>query len=143
MINVFSHFSVPQLSRLARRTSLAGLAVGAVGLVGLVFGGYPWAGVGLCLGLAMALGNFRLISAATVKASASEREDKRRPLVVNTLGRMATISVVALGLVFLDRQVGFGTLVGLAVFQFLMIANVVVTMLRDPSFTGAAAGGDA
>lgn len=141
MINVFSQFSVPQLSKLARRTALAGLLIGVVGLVGLVFGGYPLAGVGLCFGLAMALGNFRLISAATVKASRSGRENTRRPLVANTLGRMAVISVIALGLVFVDRQLGFGTLVGLAVFQFLLIANVVVTMLRDPSFTAAAVGG--
>ena len=55
--------------------------------------------------------------------------------------RPAVISVIALGLVFVDRQLGFGTLVGLAVFQFLLIANVVVTMLRDPSFTAAAVGG--
>lgn len=140
MINVFSHFSVPQLSTLARRTSLAGLMIGVVGLVVLVLVGYPAAGIGLCIGLSLALGNFRLISAATVKASRSGTESTRRPLVANTLGRMGAISVIALGLVFVNRQLGFGTLVGLAAFQFLMIGNVVVTLLRDPGLS--AAGGD-
>ena len=146
MVNVFSHFSLPQISTVARRTALAALAVGTVALVALVLVGYPLVGLGVCLGMAMAIGNFRLISAATVKASTKGREDNRRPLAVNTLGRLAVISVIALGLVFLSRPLGFGTLVGLAVFQFLLLGNVVTAMLRDPAFTtgaGAGSGADA
>ncbi|MHB8681312.1 MAG: hypothetical protein ACYDA2_04360 [Acidimicrobiales bacterium] len=142
MVNVFSHFSLPQISTVARRTALAALTVGVLALVVLVVVGYPLAGLGVCLGMAMAMANFRLISAATAKASTKGREDNRRPLAVNTLGRLAVISVVALGLVFLSRPLGFGTLVGLAVFQFLLLANVVMAMLRDPDFAAPAGGGD-
>lgn len=131
MINVFSHFSLPQISTVARRTALAALAVGVVALVGLALLDQVLAGLGFCLGLGMALMNFRLIQVATVKATASEREDKRRPLAMNTLGRMGAITVVALAIVFVSRPLGFGVLIGLAVFQFMLIANVVVAMLHD------------
>lgn len=139
MVNVFSNFSVPQISTVARRTALAATIVGGGALVVLGLVGHALVGLGVCLGMAMALGNFRMISAATVKASTRGREDNRRPLALNTLGRLAVISALALGLVFVSRPLGFGTLVGLAVFQFLLLANVVTTMLRDPAF-GIAAG---
>jgi Ca2+/Na+ antiporter len=133
MMNVFSVLSVPQLSRLARRTALAAAGMGAAALIVTVVVGGVLFGVGVCLGLAMALVNFRLIARATAKASASAREDKRRPLVTNTLGRLGLISVVALLLAWLVRPLGFGAIVGLAVFQFTLLANVLVTLLRDPS----------
>ena len=135
MVNVFSSFSLPQISVVARRTALVASAVGVAGLAGAVLTSHALVGLGLCLGLTLALGNFRLISAATAKASAKGREDNRRPLAMNTLGRLAMVSVLALGLTWLSRPLGFGTLVGLAVFQFVLLANVVVAMLRDPAFT--------
>jgi ATP synthase I chain len=131
MINAFSHFSLPQISTVARRTTLGALLVGAVALVGLGLLDYALVGLGICLGLAIALGNFRLIQAATVKATRSEREDKRRPLALNTLARMGAITVVALGLVFLSHELGLGVLLGLAVFQFMLLMNVVMAMLKD------------
>lgn len=135
MVNVFSSFSLPQISTVARRTALAALGIGTAALVVLVLVGHALVGLGVCVGMAMALGNFRMISAATVKASERGREDNRRPLALNTLGRLAVVSAVALGLVFLSRPLGFGTLVGLAVFQFVLLGNVVMAMLRDPAFT--------
>lgn len=143
VVNAFSHFSLPQISSVARRTALAAAVVGAVALVGLSLLGYAWAGVGLCIGLALALGNFRLIAASAMKAAASAQPEKRRPLVTNTLGRLGVVSVIALGLVFVSRELGFGTLLGLALFQFMMLANVVVAMLRDQSAgTGLGVGVD-
>jgi hypothetical protein len=135
VVDVLSSFSLPQISAVARRTALAALTVGVVALGGLTLAGYPLVGLGVCLGLSMALANFRLISVATVKASSSLRADKRRPLAFNTLGRLGVISVIALGLVFVSRQLGFGTLVGLAAFQFMLLANVTVSMLRDHDTT--------
>ncbi|MGD0321269.1 MAG: hypothetical protein ABSC00_06670 [Acidimicrobiales bacterium] len=134
MMSAFSRFSLPQISTVARRTALGALGVGVLAFLGLALGGYAIFGLGMCIGLAMALANFRLIQAATVKAASSQREDKRRPLAMNTLGRMGAITVVALGLVFVSHQLGFGVLLGLAVFQFMLLANVTVAMLRD---TGA------
>ena len=132
MVNLFSQFSLPQISVVARRTVLAGAGVGLAALVVGVLTGYPLVGLGICLGLGLALVNFRLVSRATVKAASSPHENKRRPLAVNTLGRLGAISVVALGITFVLAQLGFGILIGLAVFQFTLLANVVVSMLRNP-----------
>jgi len=105
VVNLFSNFSLPQISVVARRTVLMGCGIGAVALVAGAFSGYPLFGVGLCLGLALA---------------------------VNTLGRLGLISVIALGVTFVLAQLGFGILIGLAVFQFTLLGNVVLSMLRDP-----------
>ena len=80
--------------------------MGAAALVIGVVTGYPLVGLGVCLGLALALVNFRLISRATVKAAASADENKRRPLAFNTLGRLGVISVIALGITFFVRPAG-------------------------------------
>ncbi|HLX88358.1 MAG TPA: hypothetical protein VKR22_07895 [Acidimicrobiales bacterium] len=138
MVSAFSQFSLPQIASVARRTALAAAGVGAAALVVLVLVGHALVGLGVCVGMAMALGNFRMISATTAKAASQKRENNRRPLAVNTLGRLGVISVIALGFVFLSRPFGFGIIVGLAVFQFLLLANVVVSMLRDPAFAPAA-----
>jgi hypothetical protein len=132
MVNLFSSFSLPQISTVARRTALVACAVGMIALVVGVVAGYPLVGLGVCLGLSMALVNFRLISRATLKAAASPEENKRRPLAYNTLGRLGVISVIALGITFFVQPLGFGTLIGLAFFQFTLLGNVVVAMLRHP-----------
>jgi len=140
MVNLFAHFSLPQISTVARRTALVGCGIGSGALILGVVTGYPLVGLGICLGLGIALVNFRLISRATVKAAASSDENKRRPLAFNTLGRLGVISVIALGITFFVRQLGFGTLIGLAVFQFSLLGNVVVAMLRDPLMGDATLG---
>jgi hypothetical protein len=137
MTNLFAALTVPQLSGLARRTALAALAMAIVALVVSVVVGYALFGVGTCVGLALAMGNFRLIARSTAKAAASRREAKRRPLVTNTLARLGAISVVALVLAWLVPPLGFGVLVGLALFQFTLLANVVVTLVRDPAMGDA------
>src|SRR5579872_6479840 len=124
MMNVFSTLSVPELSRLARRTALVAALLGALALVVSVVVGYALFGVGACLGLLMALGNFRLIVRSTAKAASSGQEHTRRPLVTSTLGRLGVISAVALLLAWLVRPLGFGVVVGLALFQFTLLANV-------------------
>src|SRR5580704_8265186 len=140
MVNLFSSFSVPQISTVARRTALVSMGLGAGALVIGVVAGYPLVGLGVCLGLSMALVNFRLISRATIKAAGSSDPNKRRPLAFNTLGRLGIISVIALGITFFVESLGFGILVGLALFQFALLANVVVTMLRNPLMGDATMG---
>jgi hypothetical protein len=140
MVNLFSQFSLPQISAVARRTVLLSSAVGVAAIVIGVLVDYPFVGLGVCLGLFLALVNFRLISRATVKAAGSPDENKRRPLVLNTLGRLGVISVIALGLTYFAPQPGFGTLLGLAFFQFALLGNIVVAMLRNPLLGDATLG---
>ena len=130
-MNLMHALSLPQISRAARRTALSAVAFGVVALAALVLTGYGLAGVGVCLGLALALGNFRFTGLAAAKAVRAERASNRRPLAMNTLGRLAVVTIIAIGLLLLDEQLGFGVLVGLAVFQFILLVNMAVSMLRD------------
>lgn len=132
MINVFSQYSIPQLSAVARRTALtaAGLAVAA--LVGGILASRPLFGVGFCAGVALALANFRLVTRATAKAAADATSHPKRQLAGNTLLRLGAISVIALGMAVANLTLGLGALIALAVFQFGLLANLLIAMLRNP-----------
>lgn len=141
-MNLLSAFSIPQISRVARRTALVAVAVGVVALIVLAVVGYGFAGVGVCIGLALALGNFRLTAASAVKAVNAQRASNRRPLALNTLARLGAVTVVAVGLLFLKEQLGFGVLIGLAIFQFVLLANMTVSLLKGAAFSTGGPSGD-
>jgi hypothetical protein len=130
-MNLMQALSLPQISRAARRTALSAVGVGIVALAALLLTGYGLAGLGVCLGLALALANFRFTGIAAAKAVRAERESNRRPLALNTLARLSVVTVIAVGLLLLDEQLGFGVLIGLAVFQFILLLNMAISMLRD------------
>ena len=69
------------------------------------------------------------------KGSARQEENKRRPLALNTLGRMGIITVVTIGLLFVSTSLGFGVLGGLAVFQVVLLANVARSMAKAGPMT--------
>ncbi|MGH9054401.1 MAG: hypothetical protein ACRDYY_00825, partial [Acidimicrobiales bacterium] len=118
-------------------TMVASLVAGAVGLVALLFLGLPWAAVGFCAGLGMGMGNFRLIVRSVVRVGKRHSERTRRPLAINTLGRLAVMTVVALVLVWFVPPLGLGIVGGIAVFQVVLLANVTRSMLKS----GGAGGG--
>jgi hypothetical protein len=134
---VFESFSLPDLARVSRRTVLGAIVVGVVGLGVCVVVNQLLAGLGLALGLALGLGNFRMIQRSVVKVGARADEAKRRPLAVNTLGRLGIITAVALGFLFLSLPLGFGIMAGLAAFQVLLLLNVTRSMVA----MGRAPGG--
>ncbi|HTX62504.1 MAG TPA: hypothetical protein VMD28_02620, partial [Acidimicrobiales bacterium] len=97
--------------------------------------------LGLCIGIALGIGNFRLIVRSVLKVGRREEGNKRRPLAMNTLGRLMAMTVVALALAWVKPPLGLGMIGGLAVFQFLLLANVTRSMLRAGAAGGAAGGG--
>lgn len=129
MMQAFSTLSVPQISVLVRRCALTALLFAVIVLAGAIYAGKAQVGLGFCFGVSLALLNLRMITAATIKASA-RAENSRRPLVGNTAGRLALVSVIALGITWFDHLLGMGTLIGLAVFQFLLLGNAAVSMIR-------------
>lgn len=127
---MFERFSLPDLAAVARRTVLGSLIVGVVGLVVLIAINQLWAALGLCVGIGIGLSNFRLAQRSVVRVSKRMAANKRRPLALNTFGRMASVTVLALGLIFVKPALAFGLLGGLAVFQALLLANVTRSMLK-------------
>ena len=127
---MFASFALPDLARVSRRTVLGGLIFGVVGLIACLALGAPLTGLGLCIGLGLGLFNFRLVQRSVVKVGAREDENHKRPLAANTVGRLAVISALALGLLFLSFDLGLGVMVGLAAFQFLLLLNVARSMFK-------------
>jgi hypothetical protein len=132
---VFAHFELPDVPDVARRTVSMVLVVGAAALVAAVSFGQPLLGLGACIGLSLGTLNFRMIGNSVARVSASGVENKRRPLALNTFGRLGIITVVTLGLMFFSHQLGFGILGGLAVFQVILLANVARSMAKAGPMT--------
>jgi hypothetical protein len=132
---MFAHFSLPNVPDVARRTVSMVLVVGVAALVACVSFGVPLLGLGACIGLGLGTLNFRMIGNSVARVSASEVDNKRRPLAVNTLGRLGIITVVTLGLMTVSHELGFGILAGLAVFQLIMLANVARSMAKAGPMT--------
>src|SRR3974390_2668107 len=130
---MFERFSLPDLAGVSRRTMLGALLAGIAGLVVLLFLSQPWAALGFCAGLGIGMTNFRLIQRSVVNVGQRAEENKRRPLAVNTLGRMAVITAVSLGLLFIKPPLGFGVIGGMAFFQLLLLGNVTRSMLKLPA----------
>jgi hypothetical protein len=127
---VFERFELPDVAAVARRTMLGALGAGFVGLVVCLLLNQPWVAVGLCIGLAFGMGNFRLIVRAVVKVGRRMEGNKRRPLAMNTLSRLMLMTVVALAILWFVPPLGFGLIAGMALFQFILLANVTRSMLK-------------
>jgi len=126
---MFANFSLPDVATVSRRTVIGALVIGVLGLLACLFLDAALVGLGLCLGLGLGIFNFRLIQRSVVKVGEREEVNRRRPLALNTMGRLAVISVIALGLLFVSFDLGFGLLGGLALFQALLLVNVARSML--------------
>lgn len=127
---MFERLQLPDVAAVARRTMLGALAVGVLGLVVLLLFSQTWAALGLCVGIALGIGNFRLIVRSVLKVGRRADANKRRPLAMNTLGRLMTMTVVALVLAWVKPPLGLGIIGGLALFQFLLLGNVTRSMLK-------------
>lgn len=138
---MFESFQLPDVAAVARRTMIAALAVGVVGLVVLLLFSQNWAALGFCTGIGLGIGNFRLIVRSVVKAGRRAEGNKRRPLAMNTLGRLMAMTVVALVLAWVEPPLGLGIIGGLAIFQFVLLANVTRSMLRAGALAGGPGGG--
>ena len=127
---MFAHFELPDIPEVSRRTVAAALIVGVASLVAALSFGHLWIGVGACIGLALGTVNYRLVGVSVDKVAAMGTDNPKRPLAANTLGRLGIITVIALGLAFVNKGLGFGVLAGLAVFQLLLIVNVARSMAK-------------
>jgi hypothetical protein len=137
---LFSQVSLPDIATISRRAVYSALAVGVVGLVVCVVLGAYLVGLGLCVGIALGIGNFRMVQASVARTGARPGS-KRRPLAVNTVTRLGIITAIGLGLLFVSFDLGFGVMAGLAVFQFLLLFSVVRSIIKSAGGAGGFGGG--
>jgi hypothetical protein len=119
---------------------IGALITGVLGLVVALLLSQPWVAVGLCVGLALGIGNFRLIVLSVLRAGRRAGTNKRRPLAMNTLSRLMVLTVVCLAIAWFKFALGAGIIGGLAVFQFLLLFNVARAMLKAGVGGGPGAG---
>jgi hypothetical protein len=132
---MFAHFTLPDVNDVARRTVGGSLVVGLGLLIGGFSFGYLLFGIGAAIGLGMGVLNLRLIGRSVKKVAELDTENKKRPLAVNTVGRMGLMTVVAFVLIIVSHQLGTGVLIGLVAFQLIMLANAARSMAKSGPMT--------
>jgi ATP synthase I chain len=124
--------TVPEVAKgnLRRSIILAScLGVAAV-LVTWLFG-HVLIGVFVCVGLGLGALNTYMVQRSVVRYAASEAHNKKARFTRSVLGRLALITLLALGCAFLVRPDGAGVFAGLAFFQLLMLGGSSVTVYKQ------------
>ncbi|HEX3979629.1 MAG TPA: hypothetical protein VGL48_19570 [Acidimicrobiales bacterium] len=115
------------LAKVLRRTVVSALIAGGGAIVVTLFLSEPLAAVGIVLGLGMAVLNFRFLDAGVAKLQTKGETDRkvlRRAMGTKTVTRLGVITVIAVGLLFLNGPLGIGSVVGLVIFQIFFVLNV-------------------
>jgi hypothetical protein len=115
------------LVKVLRRTTVSALIVGGGAVIVALFVSSPLAAVGIVIGLGMAIVNLRFLDAGVAKVQTKGETNKkvlRRAMGTKSVTRLGIITVIAIGLLFLDGPLGIGTVIGLVIFQVLFVLNV-------------------
>jgi hypothetical protein len=139
---MLADFPVLYVDAIVRRTLALAIALGVAAVATSSFLGQYLAGIGVVLGLAGATANHRLFQLSTARYSDAEGHLQRKPYFGSVVGRLGALTVVAFGLLYFVRPMGFGMVGGLVAFQFLLMANALGALWRyQHSQLSAPAGG--
>ena len=122
------------LPRLLRRTTLSAIAVGVVGFFVAIFVAPPLAALGVALGVGLAILNLRFLDsqAANVELRGEQSTKAvRRQIGGKTTLRLAGVTVLILGAVFLNAPLGIGIVSGLVLYQIVFVMNVLRVMANQ------------
>jgi hypothetical protein len=107
---------------------LSAIVVGTVGFLVAIFIAPPLAALGVALGVALAILNLRFLDKQAARVEhRGEQSTKavRRQLGGKTTGRLAIMTVIVLGFVFLNAPLGIGIVAGLVLYQIVFVVNVL------------------
>jgi ATP synthase I chain len=127
MMSGLSDLEGTALVKVLRRTTVSALIVGGGAVIVALFVSSPLAAVGIVVGLGMAIVNLRFLDAGVAKVQTKGETNKkvlRRAMGTKSVTRLGIITVIAIGLLFLDGALGIGTVIGLVIFQVLFVLNV-------------------
>ncbi|MBT0568424.1 hypothetical protein [Williamsia sp. CHRR-6] len=113
---------------MVRPALLAGVAAVIALIVSGVLGHLLF-GVFFTAGMAMILGNAKMVQ-ATVGAVTAEDNPRKKPVVLNTAVRLGIITVVALAVAFFFRPDGLGVMFGLALCQVIVVLATVIPVMK-------------
>lgn len=135
MAALLEHFSLPELTRVLRRTVLSALAVAVVAFVVSALLSHAIFGFGVCIGLGLGLANIRLVTVQTAKVSQSKMTKPVRALASLTLARLAATTLIVIALTVFVTALGLGTVAGIAVFYFVFLINLIGSIVRHRGAT--------
>lgn len=119
---------VLEIDTIVRRTLRGSVVVATIiGAIAWVLG-QPFVIPGLVIGLVCAVFNHRLFQATAVRYTSTEGEVERKPFAGATLVRLGACTAVAIVLLILAAPVGWGVIIALAVFQFVMMVNSLLAL---------------
>jgi hypothetical protein len=127
MMSGLSDLEGTALAKVLRRTIVSSLIGGGGGIIVALLLSAPWAALGIVIGLGMAIVNLRFLDAGVAKIQTKgevNRKVLRRAMGTKSVTRLAVITVIAIGLLFLNGPLGIGTVVGLVIFQLFFVLNV-------------------
>lgn len=113
-----------------RRLAIAAAVVGVAGVVLSSLLGHPMAGVYGIVGLGLGLLNAFLLRRSAGMYASMDAPQKSR-FALGALGRLGLISVIGLTIAWFTLPDGLGVLVGLAVFQLLMVFMALIPLLKE------------
>ncbi len=126
---MFAGFPVLEIDAIVRRT-IRGSVVAAVIAAAIAWEMHqPLVIPGLVVGLVCAIANHRLFQASAIRYIGPEGEVARRPFASATLLRLFACTAVALALLVWVRPMGWGVLIALALFQFMMLVSALLALL--------------
>jgi hypothetical protein len=114
-----------------RLSVIVSIGLGLVAVVVLGLAGHLAMGLFGCLGLALGALNSRMVQRSVVHFGASERPNKKSAFTRSVLVRLAGITLVAVGCALLVRPDGFGAIIGVGLFQMLMLVFAAVPVFRE------------
>ncbi|MCX6512638.1 MAG: ATP synthase subunit I [Actinobacteria bacterium] len=134
----FDRVDLQGLRSVLRRTILTAMILGGLAVVAALSFGQLLTGLGIVLGLGLAVLNLRAMDSAVAKVETKGEENPkvvRRLLSSRTAARLGIITLVAVVMVILLAPLGIGLVVGLVIFQLAFVANVarVVNLGRGGS----------
>ena len=123
-------FPLTEVDRIVRRTAYSTIAAGIAGAALAILLGQPLVAPGLALGIALAIANHRVFQSSAMRFTTPEGLLSRKPFAGSVALRLGACTAVAIGLLIVARPMGWGVVAGLAVFQFMMLLNALVSLAR-------------
>ena len=127
MMSGLSDLEGTALAKVLRRTIVSALIGGGGAIVVALLLSAPWTALGIVIGLGMAIVNLRFLDAGVAKVQTKGETNKkavRRAMGTKSVTRLAVITVIAIGLMFLNGGLGIGAVIGLVIFQLFFVLNV-------------------
>jgi hypothetical protein len=127
MMSGLSDLGGAALAKVLRRTVISAIIVGIGAIIIALLLSQPWAALGIFIGLGLAILNLRFLDAGVAKVQTKGETDRkvlRRAMGTKSVTRLAVITAICIGLLFLNGPLGIGSVVGLVIFQILFVVNV-------------------